>query len=89
MMSGFIQRTHYEIIRYSGGAPIGQPIPCSTLQEAREEATWLARGDLLDDKGTRAPGLPTFELDEGEEPGADEAALFIRRIVTRTEATVF
>jgi hypothetical protein len=87
MGAPFIQRTHYEICRFSGGKLVGQPIPVASLQEAKEEATWLGRGDLLDDKGNRAPGLPVFELDDGEEPGPDEDGLFIRRVVTRIEAS--
>jgi hypothetical protein len=83
-----VTRTSFEICRFINGKLQGQPIPCATLKEAQEEANWLARGDLLDDKGTRAPGLPTFELDEGEEPGADEDGLFIRPVTTRTEAHV-
>jgi hypothetical protein len=84
----FVQRTHFEICRFIGGKLVGQPIPIGSLQEAKEEAVWLARGDLLDDRGNRAPSLPVYELDVDEEPGPDEDGLFIRRVVTRVEATV-
>jgi hypothetical protein len=77
--------THFEIARFINGKFVGQPLPCASLREAQEEALYLARGNLLDDKGTRAPGLPIFELDDGEEP--DEDGLYIRRVVTKIEAT--
>jgi hypothetical protein len=49
----------------------------------------MARGDLLDNKGNRAPGVPVFELEAGEEPKRDDPeALYIRSITARTEATV-
>lgn len=89
MSAPFVQRTHYEISRFRDGKLIGSPLPCATLQEAREEATWIARGDLVDDKGNRAPSLLVYELDEGEMPTRDDPeALYIRTISTRTEAHV-
>jgi hypothetical protein len=84
MDAPFIQRTHFEICRFINGKLQGQPIPCATLKEAQEEAAYMGRGDLLDDKGNRAPGLPVFE---GEEP--EENGLYIRRVVTKVEASVF
>ena len=90
MTAPFIQRTHFEICRYSGGRLQGQPIPCSTLRQAQEEATDMARGNLLDDRGNRAPGLPVYELDVDEAPTRDDPeGLYIRPVVTRTEASVF
>jgi hypothetical protein len=88
MDAPFIQRTHFEILRYCAGKFVGSPLPCATLKEAKEEALHIGRGNLLDDKGNREPGIPVYELDGDEEPGPDADGLFIRRIVTRTEATV-
>jgi hypothetical protein len=45
----------------------------------------MARGNLLDDKGNHARGVPVFELEAGEEPEQD--GLYIRRVVTKIEAS--
>ena len=84
-MSGpSVTRTHYEIHRYRNGKFVGHPIPVASLREAQEEAAYMARGNMLDDKGNRAPGVPVFELDEGE---PEEDGLVIRRVVTKIEAS--
>ena len=89
MGAPFIVRTHYEISRYRAGELIGSPFPCATLQEAQTEAAYMARGNLLNDRGDREPSLLVYELDEGEMPTRDDPeALYIRSITTRTEATV-
>jgi hypothetical protein len=62
-----------------------EPLPCATLKEAQEEALHIGRGNLLDDKGNRAPSIPVFELDAGEAP--EEDGLYIKRVVTKIEAT--
>jgi hypothetical protein len=86
----FVQRTSYEICRFISGKLQGQPIPVATLQEAKEEAQLMARGNLLDNKGTRAPSLPVYELDVDEALGHDApAGLYIKAVTTRTEASVF
>lgn len=87
MSAPSVTRTHFEIHRYRAGEFVGHPIPCATLKEAQEEAAHMARGNLLDDKGNRARGVPVFELDDGEQP--EEDGLYILRVVKKTEASVF
>ena len=55
---------------------------CRKLRKKRR--TW--RGDLLDDKGNRAPGLPVFELDDGE---PEQDGLYIRRTSRRLKRLLF
>jgi hypothetical protein len=85
MSTPSITRTHYEIQRFQNGEFVGHPFVCATLREAQEEALYRGRGNLLDNKGNRAPSTPVFELDEGEEPEQD--GLYIRRVVTKIEAS--
>jgi hypothetical protein len=88
MGAPFVLRTHFEICRYSGGKLVGQPLPVATLREAQEESAYMARGNLIDERGNREPSMPVFELDDGEEPGQDDPeGLYIKRIVTKIEAT--
>jgi hypothetical protein len=88
MRAPFIQRTHYEILRYCAGKFVGQPIPCATLKEAQTEALHIGRGNMINEKGDREPGIPVYELDGDEAPGPEADGLFITSVTTRTEASV-
>jgi hypothetical protein len=60
------RQTFWEIWSIVNGRRGAHPICAPSLVRAQEEAAYVARGDLLDNFGHRAPAKPIFELTDGE-----------------------
>jgi hypothetical protein len=61
-----IRQTFYEIWSVCNGKRGGSPTCAPSLLRAQELASDLARGNLIDHLGHRAPAKSIFELEDGE-----------------------
>jgi hypothetical protein len=67
-----VSQTFWEIWSIVNGRRGAHPICAPSLVRAQEEAAYVARGDLLDQSGRRAPSRPIYELEPDE--SLDDAA---------------
>jgi hypothetical protein len=62
-----VTQSFWEIWSVCNGRRGGHPTCAPSLVRAQQEASYLARGDLLDNSGRRAPSKPIYELEPDED----------------------